>query len=270
MIGVVYSTCDRPVYLSSSIKSLDCDCSKVVVVDNGTTKKEETFKAVKNLGAIYVDGKQSNSPHAQNIGFRLLKDKVQFILKSDDDVDYSVGYVSNLMDVLLNDSDVCAVAGITLSKFRTTPARYENGEWVCEGKSVDEQLLLYPLFSHKNLEVYSLHGGFIYRVSSAINLWEKTSFRGGPFGEYFSKYAFREESEFSFLLSMINKQKLIVVPKSGAYHYYAEGGIRDLADSVRLMKEDENRVKDVCESLGFTFTTAIFKRFYDELPNYTK
>lgn len=272
MIGIVYSTCGRPNNLFSSLQSLRRKDVKIFVIDNGSTQNAETKKVCFDFGASYIDGKEGNSPSAQNIGFSFLRDKAEFILKSDDDVDYNENYLDILESTIKKDSTIAAVSGCTYSKYRLNPIEYVEKRWKCGDNYIDDsQLLLYKINSPKLLTVNHLHGGFLYRVSSAKYLYEKTiSLRHGLFGGYFSKYAFGEESEFSFLLGKINNQKLVVIPQATAYHHYAKGGIRELQNQQQLLHDDKTKMNEICNVLGYTYVSTVFKEFYEYIHDNTK
>ena len=101
-----------------------------------------------------------------------------------------------------------------------------------------------------------LTGAYLYRVEDALKLREKTKdLRGGPFGEYFSRVAGREETEFTLLLRQILHKDLLVIPQAIVYHTYAPGGTRKFNYS-KLVKEDVAKYLEICKKLGVDPNTS--------------
>jgi len=251
-IGVCIATCDRPEYLTQCVQSLQANCNflRIVIIDNGSTRKAETKKKVNYFNCDYIDGNQGNSPEAQNIGLDHLSNlNCEYVLKSDDDIVYQRDYINQLMKYAI-DENVCAVGGVCWSNYRKEKIEFISGAWRIEGKNEDmagqNQFAMWRTNKHYLVEVNFLHGGFIYKVSDALKMREKTlKIRGGAFGEYFSKVAFREETEFSLLLKHFSKKKMLYATKAISFHHYAPGGIRMHNNQGKLEAEDHQKVIEV-------------------------
>jgi len=251
-IGVSIVTCDRPKYLELCINSLEGMYDELVIVNNGNQSFQEYF--TRSYGCKWIEGNKSNSPHGQNLGFEYLVNKnCDFILKSDDDLKYLPGYISKLVDVILTYKDeVVAVGGVCWSAPRSEIIHRIGNDWFTpEKKKVTPQFMMYRIQSPNLISVNYLHGGFLYKVQDALVLREKTKhLRGGVFGEYFSPIAYREETEFSFLLKVISGKKLILNPNAQSYHYYAKGGIRRFSNMAELERKDELSVMNILNKLN--------------------
>lgn len=253
-IGVCIATCDRPKYLVQCIQSLQANCNslQIVVIDNGSTKKVETKKKVDYFNCDYIDGNQGNSPEAQNIGLDYLdRLECEYILKSDDDIVYQHDYINQLMKYAIRE-DVCAVGGVCWSNYRKGKIEFIDGAWRIEGENESmagqNQFAMWRTSKHYLVEMNFLHGGFIYKVSDAFKMREETlETRGGAFGEYFSKVAFREETEFSLFLKHFSKKKMLYITKAISFHHYASGGIRIQNDRGKLEAEDHQKVTAILQ-----------------------
>jgi len=257
-LGVSIVTCDRPVYLSKCIESLnlsEMNCP-IVIVDNGASNY--SLDVTKKLAAqmscecYVIDGKKSNSPHGQNLAFDFLVGKgVDFVLKSDDDIEYDKKYLSILLN-LIEKYDIGAVGGTCWSRPRSDILSYSKGRWYNkQGKDYTKQMFMYRAKPNLVLEMNFLHGGFIYNVKDALKLREITqNIRGGVFGEYFSPVAYREETEFTYLLKRLLNRKLLFSTEAESFHHYAKGGIRKHKDGIRMQHKDERACINVMNALG--------------------
>lgn len=259
-IGVGITTCDRPDWLDQTIGSLRARDCKIVVVDNGSTTYQEVRDICIKYGASYMDGGGSNSPHGANLSYISLRDDCEAILKCDDDLVFTEDYLPRLVSLLKEDSRIVAAMGVCWSPYRTQHIRYVETiqEWITDQNEVvdSEQFAMYRHADQsKKYLVRHLHGAFLYRVSAANILYQKTlKSRGGAFGEYFSQVACREETEFSIMLRHIAEGRLVLDPSIEVFHGYAPGGTRRFnVDEVgRIDVENFTRK---CRELGVDSST---------------
>jgi len=236
---------------------LDGQYDFIVVVDNGQDKRRKTKTVVDKYKAGYINGRQTNSPHGQNLGFDYLSKRgCDVILKSDDDLLFEPDYLPKLLEVYEKYGNVGAVCGTcwdkTTQEFisRTHDLFFSDiGKQVPRNKN--ECIVMFRTEADEVIGMRHLYGAFLYDVKAAIELGRRTKAkRGGVFGEYYSKVAYREETEFTFLLRAYMGKKLFWRTGARCFHYAAPGGIRphvkNFTDKVSL---DEQNVKDVFKVL---------------------
>jgi glycosyltransferase involved in cell wall biosynthesis len=260
-VGACIVTIDRPTYLKKCIESLNRDViSRIVVVDNGFNN---CFDICRKLSVDYINGHNSNSPHGQNLGLEHLRRKgCDAILKSDDDLVYEELYVERLIEAFHQEQNVVATGGVCWSNYRPLYAHHEFGKWYDEkGENVSSQFMMHRLECDSLIVTNYLHGGFLYFVDAAMRVKEMTEeLRGGAFGEYFSRIAYREETEFSFLLKELNNGILLLEPDAVSFHHYAPGGIRGIINANMLEKRDEKMMQERLNKLGLTLEFEPFVR----------
>jgi len=260
-IGISVTTCDRLKVLRLALDSLGKKQDAVkVIVDNGTNTRKQVEDIAGQLGYHVIDGNKSNSPHGQNLAFEyLLKKGCDAILKSDDDYICEPNYLDYLSFVLAKYDNVGAVTGICWATPRKEFISFINGDWYTEsGARVHGEQFAMWRFKNPTVAWKARHltGAYLYRVEDALKLREKTKdLRGGPFGEYFSRVAGREETEFTLLLRQILHKDLLVVPQAIVYHTYAPGGTRKF-NVGKLVEEDNAKFLEVCRRLGADSTTS--------------
>lgn len=257
--GISMITCDRPIYLENTIISLGniSDCLKVLI-DNGTTHKNESKAIAEKYGFSYVDGNRSNQAHGQNISFGILKKSCDYIFKIEDDLVFDLGYLDGLVSILDTRENVAACSGICWASMRTCYLDYINDAWETDDKSKFslEQIACYRHKKRKLLYARHLHGAMLGRTKDIIDMEEKTkSIRGGIFNEHLSKVSGKEETEYSLLLRQICKKDLIVDSGLNVYHEYAPGGTRNY-DVGKLVNQDVEVFLKTCRQLGVDVTTS--------------
>jgi len=262
-IGISVVTCDRPNYLLSTITSLNVDeNAERVIVDNGINTRKKVEKIAKKMGYQVLDGKQSNSPHGQNLAFNYLLGKgCDIVLKSDDDLLYEPNYLDNLLSVLLKyGNKATAASGVCWSTSNLEYISYmdKKGFTTTGGIKINtEQFSMYR-FTDTSIVWKARHltGAFLYRTKDALELQKLTKdLRGGAFGEYFSPVAGREETEFTLLLRQILHKDLLVVPSASVFHQYAPGGTRRF-NVGKLVQEDNVKFLKVCKDLNINSITS--------------
>ncbi len=255
-IGVCIVTCgDRPDCLKECVKTVQYNypLHEMVIVNNGPLLNEK----IKGVSCVILSGNGGNSPHGQNVGLHYLaRQGCEMILKSDDDLIYEVGYLRKLQEVMVREGkEVTAVGGVCWSKNYCDIVKYhkELNSWkTLSGSFIKmDQLGLYRVRNSPRLwTMEHLHGAFLYRVKDALELEKKTILiRGGAFGEYFSKIACREETEFTLLMKRILGKELLYNTSAICFHQYAPGGTRDIYTN-ELCLEDDKKMREVCRKLG--------------------
>jgi len=260
-IGIAITTCDRPNYLLSTINSLKAKSNtERVIINNGSSFSKNVNIVAESNGYAVINGYESNSPHGHNLAFEYLLEKgCEAILKSDDDLTYEPGYLDKLCLVLSKYNDVAAVSGVCWSDATSEYISYVDGTWrtACGVTINAEQFSMYRFTDTSTMwKARHLTGAFLYRVKDALELRKCTEgLRGGVFGEYFSRVAGREETEFTLLLRQVLHKDLIVESSAVVFHQYAPGGTRKF-DVSRLVIEDDTKFLEVCKKLGVDSTTA--------------
>jgi len=255
--GVCIVTCDRPLYLDDCIASLCGDYDELVVVDNGQNEKKEARAVADKHKAGYINGRETNSPHGQNLGLDFLSKRgCDVVLKSDDDLLYEPDYLPKLLAVFDSQDNAGAVCGTCWDKThdefisRTHDLFFSDiGKQVPRNKH--ECIVMFRTEADEVIGMRHLYGAFLYDVKTAIELGRRTKAkRGGVFGEYYSKVAYREETEFTFLLRAYMGKNLFYRTGARCYHYAAPGGIRPHVKSVKgKVGLDEQNARDVFDTL---------------------
>lgn len=254
-LGICIVTCDRPQYLSNTLSSLEWKlAAERVIVDNGGHSYGKVKKIAHRYGCEVIDGHCSNCPHGQNMGLKHLASRgCTVVLKSDDDIRYEGKHLSRLLGVYkANRAVVGVVGGVFWSEDTKDVLKFKHGYWVDgEGKKAGEAVPRYRLDTTRVFQVKHLHCSFLYDVESAMNLKRKTQkLRGGAFADYLSLVAFREETEFTYLMwSYLNRRNFLVTDAI-AYHHYAPGGIRKQEKGQGALSiKDEQKVVEVVTKL---------------------
>ena len=255
--GICIVTCDRIQHLRVAIESLEWrGVYAKVIVDNGGHTGVKVQKLAARYKYGYINGNQSNCPHGQNLGLDYLAEKgCDVVLKSDDDVKYEVNCLPRLVDVFgdrRNRVRMGAVGAAVWSDETEDVLTHRGHNWVdSQGKVAGENLVRHRFDRKKILKVRHLHCSFLYDVQAALELKAKTlKLRGGAFPEYLSHVAFREETEFTYLLWAYMKSQVLLATDAVAYHCYAPGGIRKHERGQGLMSEgDEEKVRRVIKKL---------------------
>ena len=257
-VGICIVTCDRPNYLRSTLASLEGErVDWKVIIDNGESTHPEVQEIANRHKCAVIDGNCGNSPQGQNLGLIYFASKgCDVVLKSDDDIRYGRGYVSKLIRVfMLHQTDAGAVGGVCWSKDTADMIHQVGAVWRgSKGAEISgESIGRYRFFKSKVIKMKHLHGSYLYDVKFAMDLAKRTKEirGGGAFPGYLSKVAFREETEFTYLLWKLMRRNLYLVTDAVSFHHYAPGGIRKCGEDVGpLMDSDNELVKEKLKQMG--------------------
>ena len=258
-VGISVVTCDRSVLLRSLLRSFSKERHNCVgvVVDNGSDENvDEVLKIATLYGFHYINGNHTNSPHGQNLGFYWLAQQDCYaVVKCDDDIRLNHNCLLNLSRKFNELPNVGAVGAATwTTETKDKIRKVGDGYKTVNGVDVSgECIMMYRHCRPSVISMRHLHGVFMYSVTAAIELMQKTlKLRGGAFGEYFSHVAHREETEFTYLLREVAGKQLYFVTDAIALHHSAPGGVRNY-DYDKLVSEDNEKVEEIMRSLNVSW-----------------
>ncbi len=232
-IGIGVPTRNRPYHLvlllSALLRQTKEDWDLVIVNDwDDEANLEEDKKVRKLVGMMserghrvrIVRGVLLGPPFAHNIAMRNLDHEL--ILRLDDDQLPEPDFLEKLCRPFENDigGKIGAVGGV-----------YPCLDLTLVGKDGREECL--QTSYHTKDACYSvevLHSSFVYRRRVVEKI--------GKFPECYSAVGHREETDTSMRIKTAG-YKLLVVTKAVAWHFMADGGVRDIPNHDELKKRDD-------------------------------